>query len=148
LRLHIVRENLQYAPPPHLPSLSCSATALALTKTWGLFGNTRYLCGYKPLAPLEPAEPAAARKKGGMAWHCLQRAVWHNGGCASLDNVTKQQVKWFVASAGSPPLRQAATTLATISGDSAVGIGRKQIKNRNVKEYITMTKRISLLSTV
>ncbi|MCL2289320.1 MAG: hypothetical protein FWC34_01245 [Bacteroidetes bacterium] len=25
------------------------------------------------------------RKKGGMAWHCLQRAVWHNGGCASLD---------------------------------------------------------------
>jgi hypothetical protein len=43
--------------------------------------------------------------------HSLQRAVWRNGGCASLDNVTEQQVKWLVASAGSPPLRQAATTL-------------------------------------
>jgi uncharacterized protein YjhX (UPF0386 family) len=44
--------------------------------------------------------------------YCLQRAVWHNGGCVSLDSVTKQQVKWLVASVGSPPLRQAASTLA------------------------------------
>jgi hypothetical protein len=28
-----------------------------------------------------------------------------------LDSVKKQQVKWLVARAGSPPLRQAATTL-------------------------------------
>jgi len=28
-----------------------------------------------------------------------------------LDSATEQQVKWLVASAGSPPLRQAATTL-------------------------------------
>jgi len=40
-----------------------------------------------------------------------QRAVWRNGGCASLESVAKQQVTWLVASIGSPPLRQAATTL-------------------------------------
>jgi len=45
------------------------------------------------------------------------RAVWRNGGCTSLKSVTKQQVKWLVASVGSPPLRQAATTLVA-SGDS------------------------------
>jgi hypothetical protein len=49
----------------------------------------------------------AERKEARMAWHYRQRAVWHNGGCASSDNATEQQVKWFVASAGSPPLRQA-----------------------------------------
>jgi len=43
--------------------------------------------------------------------HSAQRAVWRNGGCGSLESTTKQQVKWLVASAGSPPLRQAATTL-------------------------------------
>ncbi|MCL2303450.1 MAG: hypothetical protein FWC37_09395, partial [Lentimicrobiaceae bacterium] len=37
---------------------------------------------------------SSEKKKGGMAWHCLQRAVWHNGGCASLDSITKQQVTW------------------------------------------------------
>jgi len=51
------------------------------------------------------------RNYWGMAWHCLQRAVWRNGGCGSLESTTKQQVKWLVASAGSPPLRQAAATL-------------------------------------
>jgi hypothetical protein len=38
----------------------------------------------------------------------VQQAVWHNGGCASSESATKQQIKWLVASAGSPPLRQAA----------------------------------------
>ena len=41
-----------------------------------------------------------------------QRAVWRNGGCDSLESTTKQKVTWLVASAGSPTLRQAATTLA------------------------------------
>jgi len=40
--------------------------------------------------------------------HCLQQAVWLNGGHASLESATKQQFKWLVASIGSPPLRQAA----------------------------------------
>jgi hypothetical protein len=53
------------------------------------------------------------RKKGGMACYCLQRAVWHNGGCVSLDSATKQQAMWISASANSPPLRQAAATLHT-----------------------------------
>jgi len=58
----------------------------------------------------------AEKKEARMAWHCLQRAVWRNGGCNSLESATKQQVKWLVASAGSPPLRQAATTLAAMPG--------------------------------
>jgi len=33
-----------------------------------------------------------------------------------LESTTKQQVKWLVASAGSPPLRQAATTLVASGG--------------------------------
>ena len=49
-----------------------------------------------------------------MATYSVQQAVWHNGGCVSLENTTKQQVKWLVASAGSPPLRQAATTLCAV----------------------------------
>jgi predicted HTH transcriptional regulator len=53
------------------------------------------------------SRPQLKEKKGGMAWHCLQRAVWHKGGCASLDSTTKQQVKWLVVSVCSPPLRQA-----------------------------------------
>jgi len=47
-----------------------------------------------------------------MAGTDTQRAVWRNGGCGSLENTNKQQVKWLVANVGSPPLRQAATTLA------------------------------------
>jgi len=43
-----------------------------------------------------------------MACYCLQQAVWLNGGYGSLENATKQQIIWLVASAGSPPLRQAA----------------------------------------
>ena len=53
-----------------------------------------------------------------MAGTDTQRAVWRNGGCGSLESVAKQQVKWFVASASSPPLRQAATTLVAILGQS------------------------------
>jgi len=53
-----------------------------------------------------------------------QRAVWRNGGCASLKSVTKQQVKWLVASVCSPPLRQAATTLTASGGQS----GTKKMK--------------------
>ena len=60
------------------------------------------------------------RKKARMAWHYIQRAVWHNGGCASLESVAKQQVMWLVASAGSPPLRQAATTLYVMAGHVCV----------------------------
>jgi len=48
-----------------------------------------------------------------------QRAVWRNGGCGSLENAAKQQVKWLVASVGSPPLRQAATTLCASGGQSS-----------------------------
>ena len=29
------------------------------------------------------------RNYWGMAWHCLQRAVWRNGGCGSLESATK-----------------------------------------------------------
>jgi len=57
------------------------------------------------------------RNYWGMAWHCLQRAVWRNGGCTSFESTTKQQVTWLVASVGSPPLRQAATTLAARQAD-------------------------------
>jgi len=32
----------------------------------------------------------AERGKSVMAFYCLQRAVWHNGGCVSLDSATKQ----------------------------------------------------------
>jgi hypothetical protein len=48
------------------------------------------------------------RKKRGMACYSRQRAVWHNGGCTSLNSVAEQQVKWLVARVCSPPLRQAA----------------------------------------
>jgi len=59
------------------------------------------------------------RNYWGMAWHCLQRAVWRNGGCDSLDSTTKQQVKLLVASIGSPPLRKAATTLQAMPGHAS-----------------------------
>jgi hypothetical protein len=60
------------------------------------------------------------RKEARMARHYIQRAVWHNGGCASLDSTIEQQVKWLVASAGSPPLRQAATTLVASVGAECI----------------------------
>ena len=56
------------------------------------------------------------REKNGN--HSAQQAVWHNGGCASLESTTKQQIKWLVASVGSPPLRQAAGRYRQC-GDSA-----------------------------
>jgi hypothetical protein len=43
--------------------------------------------------------------------HFSQRTVWYNGECTSLDGAAKQQVMWIVASAGSSPLCQAATTI-------------------------------------
>jgi hypothetical protein len=33
----------------------------------------------------ESWEETTERKEARMAWHYIQRAVWHNGGCASLD---------------------------------------------------------------
>jgi len=56
----------------------------------------------------------------GKGSHCLQRAVWRNGGCGSLESTTKQQITRLVASTGSPPLRQAATTLAAMRGRQCV----------------------------
>ena len=64
------------------------------------------------------------RNYWGMAWHCLQRAVWRNGGCGSLESITKQQVKWLVASAGSPPLRQTATTLGDTRRQRSAKVNR------------------------
>jgi hypothetical protein len=64
-----------------------------------------------------------------MATYGIQRAVWHNGGCISSDNVTEQQVKWLVASAGSPPLRQAVTTLYVMPGQR-VGQEIREIKTK------------------
>ena len=55
-------------------------------------------------------------KKRKMATYVTQRAVWRNGGCGSLESIIKQQVKWLVASVGSLPLRQAATTLGASGG--------------------------------
>jgi hypothetical protein len=59
----------------------------------------------------ESLKNSPERKEARMAWHYIQRAVWHNGGCVSLDSTTRQQVKWLVASVCSPPLRQAAALL-------------------------------------
>jgi hypothetical protein len=33
----------------------------------------------------EVLKETTERKEARMAWHYIQRAVWHNGGCASLD---------------------------------------------------------------
>ena len=66
------------------------------------------------MAKSEISPITVERTYWGMAWHCLQRAVWRNGGCGSLESVTKQQVTWFVASVCSPPLREAATTLCAM----------------------------------
>ena len=49
-----------------------------------------------------------------MAAYGIQQAVWHNGGCASLESAAKQQIKRLVASVGSPLPRQAAKTLAAM----------------------------------
>ena len=71
-----------------------------------------------------------------MSWegsYCLQRAVWRNGGCGSLESVTKQQVTWLVASVGSPQLRQAATTLGASGGQSsAQGTRNETVRRRNL----------------
>jgi hypothetical protein len=48
--------------PPYLPPLSCLAHSLTPASAWYLFGNTKNLCDYKPLAPLEPAEPEPAAR--------------------------------------------------------------------------------------
>ena len=84
--------------PAHHPEVEANRIAISIMKKAEILKNT------------------SEREKGGMAWHCLQRAVWHNGGCTSSDGATKQQVKGLVASAGSPPLRQATTTLCAILG--------------------------------
>jgi hypothetical protein len=65
----------------------------------------------------------AEKKEGKNERPVAERAVWHNSGCTSLDSATRQQVKWLVANAGSPPLRKAATTLAAIAG--------QRVRNRN-----------------
>ena len=66
-----------------------------------------------------------------------QRAVWRNGGCGSLKSTAKQQVTCFVASVGSPPLRQAATTLWAMRG---LCIGQRA-KRQNVRnDNLTKTK--------
>jgi hypothetical protein len=43
-----------------------------------------------------------------------------------LNSATKQQVKWLVASAGSPPLRQAAATLGVMLFEK-IGVSKKII---------------------
>jgi len=45
-----------------------------------------------------------------------------------LDSVTEQQVKWLAASVGSPPLRQAATTLTATAGRQCKLETNKKIK--------------------
>jgi hypothetical protein len=54
-------EKITICAAPNLPPYSCFASALALLNVWDLFGSTRNLCDYTPLAPLKPAKPAAAR---------------------------------------------------------------------------------------
>jgi len=78
--------------PTHHPEIETISKILTITKS-------------------ENSVISVERYYWGMAWHCLQRAVWRNGGCGSLESTTKQRVKWLVASVGSPPLRQAAATL-------------------------------------
>jgi hypothetical protein len=45
----------------------------------------------------------------------------------------KQQVKWLVASVCSPPLRQAATTLAAIWGQCLAKIKKEYLNINNIK---------------
>jgi hypothetical protein len=46
--------------------------------------------------------------------------------------IEKQQVKWLVASVGSPPLRQAATTLEAMAGQ---GTAKQRIINFDNEIY-------------
>jgi carbon monoxide dehydrogenase subunit G len=61
-----------------------------------------------------------------------QQAVWRNGGCASLESATEQQVKRLVASVGSPPLRQAADTLSASFVENVPVIMKRAILRLNI----------------
>ena len=85
-----------------------------------------------------PASPLGLDRKEWLrrtvSWegcYGVQRAVWRNGGCNSLENTIKQQVTWLVASVGSPPLRQAATTLCAICGQRSGTPKRTKYEKQN-----------------